>query len=101
MSECDDEILLQMFSNVPFHETRRTAGKSMTRRAMEEKNNPTNDENHNPPHVENILQTLQRTVGHISEERKRKAPSLFNRAVSEPLTTVDQGRVKPDTLRQT
>lgn len=34
-------------------------------------------------------------VGHISEERKRKAPSLFNRAVSEPLTTVDQGRVKP------
>ncbi|XP_032956824.1 uncharacterized protein C2orf92 homolog isoform X2 [Rhinolophus ferrumequinum] len=101
MAKIFDEILLQMFSNVPFHETRRTAGKSMTRRAMEEKNNPTNDENHNPPHVENILQTLQRTVGHISEERKRKAPSLFNRAVSEPLTTVDQGRVKPDTLRQT
>ncbi|XP_019572057.1 uncharacterized protein C2orf92 homolog [Rhinolophus sinicus] len=60
-------------------------------------NNPTNDQNHNPPHGENILQTLQRTVGHISEERRSKEPSLFDRAVSEQLTTVDQGRVKPDT----
>ncbi|KAF6270391.1 hypothetical protein mRhiFer1_001863 [Rhinolophus ferrumequinum] len=122
MAKIFDEILLQVFSSITFDESRRTAGKSMTKRATEERsnadrspssknleegmakifeNNPTNDENHNPPHVENILQTLQRTVGHISEERKRKAPSLFNRAVSEPLTTVDQGRVKPDTLRQT
>ncbi|XP_043323780.1 uncharacterized protein C2orf92 homolog isoform X5 [Cervus canadensis] len=79
-----DEILLQVFSKVPLEETRAAAGRSITRRDTKERatvdgnshepelffdstdrmsNNedvPTDDQNHNPPHVENISQTLQR-----------------------------------------
>ncbi|XP_043323781.1 uncharacterized protein C2orf92 homolog isoform X6 [Cervus canadensis] len=55
-----DEILLQVFSKVPLEETRAAAGRSITRRDTKEKDVPTDDQNHNPPHVENISQTLQR-----------------------------------------
>ncbi|KAF6270395.1 hypothetical protein mRhiFer1_001863 [Rhinolophus ferrumequinum] len=95
MAKIFDEILLQVFSSITFDESRRTAGKSMTKRATEE----TASVAGNSPEPASFLSHVDRISnnGHISEERKRKAPSLFNRAVSEPLTTVDQGRVKPDT----
>ncbi|XP_067560342.1 uncharacterized protein C2orf92 homolog, partial [Pseudorca crassidens] len=55
-------------------------------------NNPTNDQNHNPPRVKNIFQTLQRSLGHIAEEKRDKESSLFNRDVSdEQLTTINKG----------
>nr|XP_044628865.1 uncharacterized protein C2orf92 homolog isoform X6 [Equus asinus] len=59
-----DEILLQVFSNVPFDETRRTAGQSITTSDMKE--------------------------NHISEAERDDEPPLFNRAVSEQLTTADK-----------
>ncbi|XP_043323777.1 uncharacterized protein C2orf92 homolog isoform X2 [Cervus canadensis] len=120
-----DEILLQVFSKVPLEETRAAAGRSITRRDTKERatvdgnshepelffdstdrmsNNedvPTDDQNHNPPHVENISQTLQRLSDHIAGEQRDQESSLFNRDVSDTqLTTIDKGThqeaVSPD-----
>ncbi|XP_020942918.1 uncharacterized protein LOC102167341 isoform X2 [Sus scrofa] len=68
-----DEILLQVFSKVPydapFDETRQTVDKSVTKRTMKE--------------------------SHIAEEKREKESSLFNRDVSdEPLTTTDKGALQ-------
>ncbi|XP_043323784.1 uncharacterized protein C2orf92 homolog isoform X9 [Cervus canadensis] len=62
---------------------------------------PTDDQNHNPPHVENISQTLQRLSDHIAGEQRDQESSLFNRDVSDTqLTTIDKGThqeaVSPD-----
>ncbi|XP_055395355.1 uncharacterized protein C2orf92 homolog [Bubalus kerabau] len=89
-----DEILLQVFSKVPLEETRAAAGRSITKRDTKERatvdgnshepefffdstgrmsnneNNPADDQNHNPPHVENISQTLRRSSDHIAEEQR-------------------------------
>ncbi|XP_043323778.1 uncharacterized protein C2orf92 homolog isoform X3 [Cervus canadensis] len=96
-----DEILLQVFSKVPLEETRAAAGRSITRRDTKEKDVPTDDQNHNPPHVENISQTLQRLSDHIAGEQRDQESSLFNRDVSDTqLTTIDKGThqeaVSPD-----
>ncbi|XP_057414462.1 uncharacterized protein C2orf92 homolog [Balaenoptera acutorostrata] len=64
-------------------------------RISNNENNPTNDQNHNPPHVKNIFQTLQTSLGHIAEEKRDKESSLFNRDVSdEQLTTVNKGTLQ-------
>ncbi|KAM5251185.1 uncharacterized protein C2orf92 homolog [Hipposideros larvatus] len=52
----------------------------------------------NSPEPASFLSRVDRISnnGHISEERS-KEPYLFDRAVSEQLTTVDQGTVTPET----
>ncbi|KAM9722269.1 uncharacterized protein C2orf92 homolog isoform 2-T2 [Dama dama] len=62
---------------------------------------PTDDQNHNPPHVENISQTLQRLSDHIAGEQRDQESSLFNRDVSDTQsTTINKGKhqeaVSPD-----
>ncbi|XP_024855059.1 uncharacterized protein C2orf92 homolog isoform X5 [Bos taurus] len=118
-----DEILLQVFSKVPLEETRRTADRSITKRDMQEsypsqkssretdfalssnkrdehlaklfENNPADDQNHNPPHVENISQTLRRSSDHIAEEQRDQESSLFNRDVSDTQsTTINKGTLQ-------
>ncbi|XP_044781539.1 uncharacterized protein C2orf92 homolog isoform X7 [Bubalus bubalis] len=66
-------------------------------------NNPADDQNHNPPHVENISQTLRRSSDHIAEEQRDQESSLFNRDVSDTQsTTINKGTlqeaVSPDVL---
>ncbi|XP_065785834.1 uncharacterized protein C2orf92 homolog isoform X2 [Muntiacus reevesi] len=95
-----DEILQQVFSKVPLEETRAAAGRSITKRDTKE-NDPTDDQNHNPPHVENISQTLQRLSDHIAGEQRDQESSLFNRDVNDAQsTTIDKGThqeaVSPD-----
>uniref|UniRef100_A0ABI0NZK2 Uncharacterized protein n=1 Tax=Bos taurus TaxID=9913 RepID=A0ABI0NZK2_BOVIN len=90
-----DEILLQVFSKVPLEETRAAAGRSITKRDTKEKNNPADDQNHNPPHVENISQTLRRSSDHIAEEQRDQESSLFNRDVSDTQsTTINKGTLQ-------
>ncbi|XP_070330676.1 uncharacterized protein C2orf92 homolog isoform X2 [Odocoileus virginianus] len=124
-----DEILLQVFSKVPLEETRRTADRSITKRDMQEsyppqkssretnfalssnkrdehlaklfEDDPSDDQNHNPPHVENISQTVPRLSDHIAEEQRDQESSLFNRDVSgTQSTTIGKGTrqeaVSPD-----
>ncbi|XP_075856603.1 uncharacterized protein C2orf92 homolog isoform X2 [Microcebus murinus] len=113
-----DEILLQVLSKVPYYDSpfdeTRTAVKSITKRDVRERpsvtwnspgpeyyhgsedkipangNNPTNGQNRSPSHMTNILQTVQRTLDHISEEKRDRESFLFNRDLSEQLTTVNQ-----------
>ncbi|XP_024855058.1 uncharacterized protein C2orf92 homolog isoform X4 [Bos taurus] len=114
-----DEILLQVFSKVPLEETRAAAGRSITKRDTKERatvdgnshepefffdstgrmsnneNNPADDQNHNPPHVENISQTLRRSSDHIAEEQRDQESSLFNRDVSDTQsTTINKGTLQ-------
>ncbi|XP_061287563.1 uncharacterized protein C2orf92 homolog isoform X2 [Bos javanicus] len=114
-----DEILLQVFSKVPLEETRAAAGRSITKRDTKERatvdgnshepefffdstgrmsnneNNPADDQNHSPPHVENISQTLRRSSDHIAEEQRDQESSLFNRDVSDmQSTTINKGTLQ-------
>ncbi|DAA24947.1 uncharacterized protein C2orf92 homolog isoform X6 [Bos taurus] len=58
-------------------------------------NNPADDQNHNPPHVENISQTLRRSSDHIAEEQRDQESSLFNRDVSDTQsTTINKGTLQ-------
>ncbi|XP_061287565.1 uncharacterized protein C2orf92 homolog isoform X4 [Bos javanicus] len=58
-------------------------------------NNPADDQNHSPPHVENISQTLRRSSDHIAEEQRDQESSLFNRDVSDmQSTTINKGTLQ-------
>lgn len=87
-----DEILLQVFSKVPyeapFDETG-TAGKSITKRAMKERASVAAGNSAEP---EFFLGSMDRISSndHISEAERDEEPPLFNRAVSEQLTTADK-----------
>nr|XP_044628862.1 uncharacterized protein C2orf92 homolog isoform X4 [Equus asinus] len=87
-----DEILLQVFSKVPyeapFDETG-TAGKSITKRAMKERASVAAGNSAEP---EFFLGSMDRISSndHISEAERDDEPPLFNRAVSEQLTTADK-----------
>ncbi|XP_070429633.1 uncharacterized protein C2orf92 homolog isoform X2 [Equus przewalskii] len=112
-----DEILLQVFSNVPFDETRRTAGQSITTSDMKESypqqkslentefaSSSNKQEEHlaklfgasvaagNSAEPEFFLGSMDRISSndHISEAERDEEPPLFNRAVSEQLTTADK-----------
>ncbi|KAI4576993.1 hypothetical protein MJT46_002828 [Ovis ammon polii x Ovis aries] len=66
-----------------------------TGRMSNNENNPTADQNHNPPHVENISQTLRRSPDHIAEEQRDQEPSLVNRDVSDTQsTTIRKGTLQ-------
>ncbi|KAI4587010.1 hypothetical protein MJG53_004797 [Ovis ammon polii x Ovis aries] len=66
-----------------------------TGRMSNNENNPTADQNHNPPHVENISQTLRRSSDHIAEEQRDQEPSLVNRDVSDTQsTTISKGTLQ-------
>ncbi|XP_039728435.1 uncharacterized protein C2orf92 homolog [Pteropus medius] len=78
-----DEIFLQVFSSAALDETRRTAGKSITKRAMKESSKADSS-----PSSANLEEGLAKIFGHVSEEERNKEPFLFNRAVSEQYTTV-------------
>nr|XP_044628863.1 uncharacterized protein C2orf92 homolog isoform X5 [Equus asinus] len=84
-----DEILLQVFSNVPFDETRRTAGQSITTSDMKERASVAAGNSAEP---EFFLGSMDRISSndHISEAERDDEPPLFNRAVSEQLTTADK-----------
>ncbi|MXQ90166.1 hypothetical protein E5288_WYG017317 [Bos mutus] len=66
-----------------------------TGRMSNNENNPADDQNHNPPHVENISQTLRRSSDHIAEEQRDQESSLFNRDVSDmQSTTINKGTLQ-------
>nr|XP_044628861.1 uncharacterized protein C2orf92 homolog isoform X3 [Equus asinus] len=87
-----DEILLQVFSNVPFDETRRTAGQSITTSDMKE-SYPQQKSLENTEFASSSNKQeehLAKLFDHISEAERDDEPPLFNRAVSEQLTTADK-----------
>ncbi|XP_070429635.1 uncharacterized protein C2orf92 homolog isoform X4 [Equus przewalskii] len=87
-----DEILLQVFSNVPFDETRRTAGQSITTSDMKE-SYPQQKSLENTEFASSSNKQeehLAKLFDHISEAERDEEPPLFNRAVSEQLTTADK-----------
>ncbi|XP_033257527.2 uncharacterized protein C2orf92 homolog, partial [Orcinus orca] len=93
--------ILPVTTGYPQQKSLRDANFALSSNKQEEhlvklfENNPTNDQNHNPPQVKNIFQTLQRSLGHIAEEKRDKESSLFNRDVSdEQLTTINKGTVQ-------
>ncbi|XP_072807481.1 uncharacterized protein C2orf92 homolog isoform X4 [Vicugna pacos] len=92
-----DEILLQVFSKVPFDETRRTADKSVTKRDVKE-SYPQQKSLRDAEFASGSNKReehLARLFGHSSEEKRDKESSLFNRDASEKqLTTVGKGTLQ-------